>query len=118
MKKSVGRAIREELRRCERRWLRPLVRRLVPRRTDAAAVVPPGRREVEPPISATEELLIAVVRAELRRRSVDPLRSGFTADFHVPLESTGDTEAERLVRALLEPAWAAPTDREARGEAA
>jgi len=96
MKKSIGRAIREELRRCERRWLRPLVRRLVPRRTDAAAVVPPGRREVEPPISATEELLIAVVRAELRRLFRWLKDKGVTAVI------TGEQGKETLTRHGLE----------------
>jgi hypothetical protein len=89
-------SIREELRRFERRRLRPLFRRFK------------GRREHQPPAGLQpaadprmgddyEELLVALARAELRRRA-----DGHPADAAVEAAITGGrTEAERLVRSLL-----------------
>jgi hypothetical protein len=89
-------SIREELRRFERRRLRPFFRRFKKRRED------------QPPVCLQsgaadrmgddgEELLVALARAELRRRAAghpaDPLPEAGTAG--------GRTEAERLVRSLL-----------------
>lgn len=118
---SVRRAIRQELRRFERRRLRPLFRWFRPRRVESHPTAPPARVEPEPPIPAVEELLIALVRAELRRRSSALRDTGSMAEASLATDApkspdpTGRTEAEDLVRSLLD---APPTDHEARSEAA
>ncbi|MFM7242889.1 MAG: hypothetical protein ACKO40_01770 [Planctomycetaceae bacterium] len=90
-------SIREELRRFERRRLRPLFRRFKRRRADPAPAC------LQPGIDARmaddhEELIVALARAELRRRAAghaaDPVLEAATA--------AGRTEAERLVRSLLD----------------
>lgn len=116
--KPLGQAIRDEFRRFERHRLRPLFRQFKLRPVAAVAEPVPARVEPEPPLPAAEELLIALARAELRRRSTAPQRVGCPAPVHLPVEPSGDTDAERLVRALLEPARAPETRREAGDEAA
>lgn len=116
--KPLGQAIRDEFRRFERRRLRPLFRRFKPRPVAAVAAPLPARVEPEPPLPAAEELLIALARAELRRRSAAPQRVGCPAPVSLPVEPAGDTDAERLVRALLEPARAPETRRREAGDEA
>lgn len=115
---SIGRAIREELRRFERRRLRPLARWFRPRPADRRPACDPVRVDSEPRIPAAEELLIALVRAELRRRSSAVADASPPALADLPGAPGGATEAERLVRALLEPPPFPRTDHEACGEAA
>jgi len=116
--KPLGQAIRDEFRRFERRCLRPVFRRLKPRPVAVGAELRPARVEPEPPLPAAEELLIALARAELRRRSAVSQRVGCPAPVPLPVDPADDTDAERLVRALLEPARAPETRREAGDEAA
>lgn len=113
---AIGRAIREELRRFERRRLRPLFRWVAPRRLDTAPGGPGGRVDPEPTSAAVEELLVALVRAELRRRTALQ-DDGSPAGDAPRTASAGLTEAEQLVRSLLDTPLP-PTDREARSEAA
>jgi hypothetical protein len=105
-------SIRDELRRFERRRLRPLFRRFKRRRDDQPpAILPPAT--VVPVGDDHEELLVALVRAELRRRA------GGTAGEPLPLTGTaGGGEAERLVRSLLGAGGGAATGVETRSEAA
>jgi hypothetical protein len=105
-------SIREELRRFERRRLRPLFRRFKRHRDEPAVHVQP------PPAAAAgddvEELLVALVRAELRRRAGEPVA---TVPAAVP-PIGGGSEAERLVRSLLATRADAPAAAMPRGEAA
>lgn len=89
-------SIREELRRFERRRLRPLFRRFKRHREDrsAAGLQPATDQRVG---DDHEELLVALARAELRRRA-----DGHPADAAVEAAIAGGrTEAERLVRSLI-----------------
>lgn len=90
-------SIREELRRFERRRLRPFFRRFKKRREDRPPVCPQSGA-TDHMGDDGEELLVALARAELRRRAAghaaDPLLEAATAG--------GRTEAERLVRSLLD----------------
>lgn len=90
-------SIREELRRFERRRLRPLFRRFKRRPTDQAPACSPAGGDSRIG-DDQEELIVALARAELRRRAAghaaDPALEAATA--------AGRTEAERLVRSLLD----------------
>lgn len=105
-------SIREELRRFERRRLRPLFRRFKRRHDDQPPATLPPAADV-PVGDDHEELLVALVRAELRRRSDG------TAGQPLPLSGTaGAGEAERLVRSLLASGGGVATGVETRSEAA
>lgn len=105
-------SIREELRRFERRRLRPLFRRFK-RRPDAPTIAAPPSPAV-PTGDDQEELLIALARAELRRRSGG--HDAVSASLMPPPGAGGD--AERLVRSLLLARRDSATADEARNEAA
>jgi hypothetical protein len=91
---SMG-SIRDELRRFERRRLRPLFRRFKRRRDDQPAAIPLPAADVRVG-DDHEELLVALVRAELRRRT-----AGDAAEPLALSSAGGGGEAERLVRSLL-----------------
>jgi len=105
-------SIRDELRRFERRRLRPLFRRFKKRRDEQPPAILPTAADVRVG-DDHEELLVALVRAELRRRA-----DGAAAE-PLPLTGTaGVGEAERLVRSLLESGGAPASTVQPRSEAA
>lgn len=89
-------SIRDELRRFERRRLRPLFRRFKKRRDDQPTAILPTVADVRVG-DDHEELLVALVRAELRRRA-----DGTAGEPPSLTTTVGGGEAERLVRSLLE----------------
>lgn len=106
-------SIRDELRRFERRRLRPLFRRFKNRPADRQPSGHPPAADV-PVGDDHDELLVALARAELRRRA-----AGHAADPVVELATAGGrTEAERLVRSLLGAGGLASAAAEPRSEAA
>ncbi len=105
-------SIRDELRRFERRRLRPLFRRFKRRRDDQPAAIPLPAADVRVG-DDHEELLVALVRAELRRRT-----AGGAAEPLVLSSTAGGGEAERLVRSLLACGGGPAAGAEPRSEAA
>jgi len=90
------RIVQHHLRELERRWLRPLARRFRRSRYQVGIASRPS--------AGVEELAVALVRTELRRRSQPGVPGALGADFWPALEERvgrRSSDLETLVRSLI-----------------